>query len=455
MTLPTENDASTRSGSLERWLRERNCTEVECTIPDFSGVARGKIMPASKFWKEERLRLPEGVFVQTVTGDYPDEDTTDPTEPDMLLRPDVSTIRLVPWAAEPTAQVIHDCYYNDGREVDLAPRTVLKRVLALYDRRGWKPVVAPELEFFLVEKNIDPDFPLKPPIGRSGRPETGRQAYGIDAVNEFDPLFEDIYDYCEAQELDIDTLIHESGAAQMEINFLHGDPLDLADQAFLFKRTCREAAYRHGIYATFMAKPLKDEPGSAMHIHQSVVDKATGENIFATADGKLTDLFLAHIAGLQKYIPQAMAFFAPNVNSYRRIARGGFAPINVQWGYDNRTVGLRVPVSDPQSTRIENRVAGADVNPYLAIAASLACGYLGMIEGLRAGQPVTGSGYNLGYQLSRSLEDSLRLLETSTALNEIMGERFVRSYSAVKNKEYETFFHVISSWEREFLLLNV
>ncbi len=455
MTLPTENDASTRSGSLERWLRERNCTEVECIIPDFSGVARGKIMPASKFWKEERLRLPEGVFVQTVTGDYPDEDTTDPTEPDMLLRPDVSTIRLVPWAAEPTAQVIHDCYYNDGREVDLAPRTVLKRVLALYDRRGWKPVVAPELEFFLVEKNIDPDFPLKPPIGRSGRPETGRQAYGIDAVNEFDPLFEDIYDYCEAQELDIDTLIHESGAAQMEINFLHGDPLDLADQAFLFKRTCREAAYRHGIYATFMAKPLKDEPGSAMHIHQSVVDKATGENIFATADGKLTDLFLAHIAGLQKYIPQAMAFFAPNVNSYRRIARGGFAPINVQWGYDNRTVGLRVPVSDPQSTRIENRVAGADVNPYLAIAASLACGYLGMIEGLRAGQPVTGSGYNLGYQLSRSLEDSLRLLETSTALNEIMGERFVRSYSAVKNKEYETFFHVISSWEREFLLLNV
>ncbi len=455
MTLPTENDASTRSGSLERWLRERNCTEVECIIPDFSGVARGKIMPASKFWKEERLRLPEGVFVQTVTGDYPDEDTTDPTEPDMLLRPDVSTIRLVPWAAEPTAQVIHDCYYNDGREVDLAPRTVLKRVLELYDRRGWKPVVAPELEFFLVEKNIDPDFPLKPPIGRSGRPETGRQAYGIDAVNEFDPLFEDIYDYCEAQELDIDTLIHESGAAQMEINFLHGDPLDLADQAFLFKRTCREAAYRHGIYATFMAKPLKDEPGSAMHIHQSVVDKATGENIFATADGKLTDLFLAHIAGLQKYIPQAMAFFAPNVNSYRRIARGGFAPINVQWGYDNRTVGLRVPVSDPQSTRIENRVAGADVNPYLAIAASLACGYLGMIEGLRAGQPVTGSGYNLGYQLSRSLEDSLRLLETSTALNEIMGERFVRSYSAVKNKEYETFFHVISSWEREFLLLNV
>ena len=451
----TDDDASSRRGSLERWLRERHCTEVECIIPDFSGVARGKILPASKFWQEERLRLPEGVFVQTVTGDYPDEDTTDPTEPDMQLRPDVNTIRVVPWATEPTAQVIHDCYYNDGREVDLAPRTVLKRVLELYDRKGWKPVVAPELEFFLVEKNIDPDFPLKPPIGRSGRPETARQAYGIDAVNEFDPLFEDIYDYCEAMELDIDTLIHESGAAQMEINFLHGDPLELADQAFLFKRTCREAAYRHNIYATFMAKPLKDEPGSAMHIHQSVVDKATGTSIFAGADGKPTDLFMAHIAGLQKYIPHAMAFFAPNVNSYRRIARGGYAPINVQWGYDNRTVGLRVPVSDAQATRIENRVAGADVNPYLAIALSLACGYLGMIEGLRPAAPVSGSGYNLGYQLSRSLEDSLRLLETCAPLIELLGARFVRSYAAVKQKEYETFFHVISSWEREFLLLNV
>ena len=450
-----EESAPTRTESLEKWLRERNCTEVECIIPDFSGIARGKIMPASKFWKEERLRLPEGVFVQTVTGEYPEDDVTDPTEPDMLLRPDVSTIRLVPWAVEPTAQVIHDCFYNDGRPVDLAPRTVLRRILDLYARRGWKPIVAPELEFFLVEKNIDPDLPLKPPIGRSGRPETGRQAYGIDAVNEFDPLFEDIYDYCEVQELDIDTLIHESGAAQMEINFLHGDPMELADQTFLFKRTCREAAYRHGIYATFMAKPQKDEPGSAMHIHQSVHDTVTGNNIFATPDGKLTDLFLAHIAGLQKYLPAAMSFFAPNVNSYRRLASGNFAPMNVQWGYDNRTVGLRVPVADPQATRVENRVAGADVNPYLAIAMSLACGYLGMIEGLRPTSPLSDSGYNLGYQLPRNLEDALKLLEASAPLKEIIGERFAKCYAAVKQKEYATFFHVISSWEREFLLLNV
>ena len=141
-----------------------------------------------------------------------------------------------------------------------------------YEDKGWRPVVAPELEFFLAAKNIDPDYPLQPPAGKNGRPQSGRQAYGIDAVNEFDPLFEDVYDYCEAQEIGIDSLIHEEGVAQVEMNFNHGDPLALADQTFLFKRTVRQAALRHDIYATFMAKPYEQEPGSAMHIHQSVVD---------------------------------------------------------------------------------------------------------------------------------------------------------------------------------------
>jgi glutamine synthetase len=178
-------------------------------------------------------------------------------------------------------------------------------------------VVAPELEFYLCKKNLDPDYPLEPPIGRSGRAETGRQSYGIDAVNEFDPIFEDMYDWCDAQGLDVDTLIHESGAAQVEINFVHGDPLDLADQAFLFKRTLRQAALRHDIYATFMAKPHQYEPGSAMHIHQSVIDAKTGANLFSTPEGEDTKLFLGHIAGLQKHLHDAMALLGPNVNSYR------------------------------------------------------------------------------------------------------------------------------------------
>jgi glutamine synthetase len=441
---------------IHQFLRDHAISEVEAIIPDMAGIARGKIMPAEKYAEDEGMRLPESIFLQTVTGENPrDSSAIHPSEIDIDLVGDPRSIRVVPWAAEPTAQVIHDCFYDDGRPVPMSPRYVLRRVLDLYAAKGWRPVVAPELEFYLVEPNLDPDYPLKPPIGRSGRPEIGRQAYSIAAVNEFDPLFDDIYSFCEAQNIDIDTLIHEAGAAQIEINLIHGDAVDLADQVFLFKRTAREAALRHKIYATFMAKPLASEPGSAMHIHQSVVDSETGANVFSDAAGGPGPLFAAHIAGLQKYLPAAMSLFAPNVNSYRRITRYNMAPINVQWGLDNRTAGLRVPVSEPQSRRIENRLGGADANPYLAIAASLACGYLGMVEGLQPTAPVVGSAYELPFGLPMTLADALAMLRGSGPLLELFGERFVNAYAAVKENEYETFLRVISSWEREHLLLNV
>jgi glutamine synthetase len=372
----------------------------------------------------------------------------------MWARGDPDTLRMVPWAAEPTAQIIHDCFQSDGAPVEATPRHVLRRVLARYAERGWRPVVAPELEFYLVKPNLDADYPLEPPVGRSGRAETGRQPYGIDALNEFDPLVEDIYDYCEAQNIELDTVIHESGAAQLEFNLVHGEPLELADQAFLVKRTVREAALRREMYATFMAKPMQNEPGSAMHIHQSVTD-GNDSNVFSDAQGNYTELFRCHVGGLQKYLPAAMCFLAPNVNSYRRIQRYTAAPINVQWGRDNRTAGLRVPVSTPEAMRVENRVAGADANPYLAIAASLACGYLGMVEQLQPTAPIEGSAYDLPYDLPRSMEESMLRLQRCEALVEILGPQFVKAYLAVKRSEVEAFLNVISSWEREFLLLNV
>ncbi len=441
---------------IDSWLKERRITEVECLVPDMAGTPRGKIMPAHRFVREEGVRLPESLFLQTVTGEYPDDmSTTHPAEIDMVLVPDENTIRVVPWATDMTAQVIHDCQHHDGSPVEIAPRYILRRVLALFEERGWKPVVAPELEFFLVAKNTDPDYELEPPIGRSGRQETVRQSYSIDAVNEFDPLFDELYDHCDAQELDLDTLIHESGAAQMEVNFLHADALSRADQAFLFKRTVRETALRHDIYATFMAKPMSSEPGSAMHIHQSICNLDNSENIFSNPDGSPSRLFFAYIAGLQKYTPAAMSILAPNVNSYRRIARHDSAPINLQWGYDNRTVGFRVPISAPGARRVENRVAGSDVNPYLAMAASLACGYLGMVEELEPEAPFDADAYDLDYALPRSLDQAMLQLDGCEPLKDVFGHRFVAAYRAIKEREYETFFQVISSWEREYLLLHV
>ncbi len=451
------NQAEQPENSLRRWLKERRITEVECLVPDITGNARGKIIPADKFSHDYGTRLPEGIFATTVTGDYPDDyyELTSPSDSDMFLRPDPDTVRMVPWATDPTAQVIHDCYTKVGEPHDLAPRNVLRRVLEAYAEVGLQPVVAPELEFFLVQKNTDPDFPLQPPAGRSGRPETARQSYSIDAVNEFDPILDLMYDYCEAMELDVDTLIHESGAAQLEVNFTHAGALSLADQVFLFKRTMREAAMRHGIYATFLAKPMENEPGSAMHIHQSLVD-AKGRNVFTgKKEGKHSPMFDHYLAGLQKYVPMAMAFFAPNVNSYRRLMFGEVSPINVEWGYDNRTCGLRVPMDSPENMRVESRFAGSDANPYLAMAATLACGLLGLRGKLKPTPPLAGSAQEKGFDLPRSLGEALDELEACKPLQELLGPRFVRAYISVKRKEYETFFRVISSWEREFLLLNV
>jgi len=444
---------------IEAFLKEHRIDEVECLVPDMAGIARGKILPPQRFIRgtiERGLRIPEGVFVQTVTGDYPEEGVvTSQTVQDVYLHPDKTTIRLVPWYDEPTAQIICDAYYHDGGVVEFASRSVLKRVLALYADEGWIPDVAPELEFFLVDVNTDPDYPLVSPIGRSGRRETSRQSYGVDAVNEFDPLFEDVYDFCEAQGIDIDTLTHEAGAAQMEMNFNHGNALELADQAFQFKRTVREAGLRHKVYATFMAKPMQGQPGSSMHIHQCVRDAKTGRNLFAQRNGKDSRLFHHHIAGLQKYLPAVMPLLAPNVNSYRRLMRHSDAPINTHWGYDNRTVGLRVPHADPDGRRVENRLAGADANPYLAIAASLACGYLGMAQKLKPRAPVEGSAYRLAHTLPRTLYDALTRFNASRALKDVLGERFIDAVTLVKEAELDAYQQVISSWEREHLLLNV
>lgn len=395
---------------LEQWLDRHRVTEIECLVPDLTGVARGKILPRQKFTEDRGMRLPEAVVAMGVTGEFPSEgpyyDVISPTDHDMHLRPDPRTVRIVPWASDPTAQVVHDCYDKAGNIVPFAPRSVLRRVCELFEAEGWNPIVAPELEFYLVARNTDPDMPLKPPIGRSGRAETSRQAYSIDAVNEFDPLFEDVYSYCEQMELNVDTLIHEIGAGQMEINFFHDHPLGLADEVFFFKRTVREAAMRHNMFATFMAKPIAGEPGSAMHIHQSIVD-AQGRNIFSNADGSASDMFRWYIGGLQKYIPAAMALFAPYVNSYRRLARFTAAPINIQWGTDNRTVGIRSPVASPAARRIENRVIGADANPYVALAATLACGYLGMKNRVEPTPECKGDAYLGDYQLPRSLGEAL------------------------------------------------
>ncbi|MEM9970449.1 MAG: glutamine synthetase family protein [Pseudomonadota bacterium] len=438
------------------YLDGHRLDEVECLISDLSGIARGKAMPASKFATQDRFYLPNSIFFQTITGGWGEAAGEDGfTEPDMILTPDYATATAAPWTADWTVQVIHDAFTKTGAPVPFAPRNVLKRVIGLYAERGWTPIVAPEMEFYLVARNTDPAHEIAPMVGRSGRPAAARQAYSISAVDEFGPVIDDIYDFAEAQGFEIDGITQEGGAGQLEINLRHGDPVKLADEIFYFKRLIREAALRHDCFATFMAKPIEGEPGSAMHVHHSVVDTTSGLNIFAGENDAETPEFLHFIGGLQRYLPAATPLFAPYVNSYRRFVKDHAAPINLEWGRDNRTTAIRVPISGAQARRVENRLPGMDCNPYLGIAASLACGYLGMVERIAPRDEFTTDAYDADEEIPRGLYAALDEFAAATALRDALGEAFADVYEIVKKAEYDEFLQVISPWEREHLLLNV
>ena len=451
--------------NFEKWLNDHSITEVECLVPDLGGIARGKILPTKKFiqgLENDSHRLPQSVFIQTISGGYATEDEElpidvyNPTDIDVILRPDLNTIRNVPWYEDPTAQVICDAVNLNGTNVINSSRTVLKKVLKLFDELGYQPIVSPEVEFYLVKPNPDSDYPLEVPLGQSGRVETGKQAFGIDAVNEFDNLFEDVYNFCEQQNIEIDTINHESGSAQMEINFQHGDPLELADQVFLFKRTLRQAALKHKLYATFMAKPMENQPGSSLHLHQSLIQKKSKKNVFFSKTSTISNVMKNYIGGLQTYTPKLMPIHAPNINSYRRLFATWDAPKNTYWGLGNRSCGFRIPSNEEHSMRIENRISGSDTNPYLVFAANLAAGYLGIKNKLKPTPEMKKSVFGKDKSmLPKNVEEAISLFENDDQINEVFNQKFVRTIAAIRRVENQAYLKVISSWEREYLLLNV
>ena len=404
------------------------------------------------------MKLPIAIFAQSINSDFymPPENVADR---DMNLRPDVETLRLVPWATEPTASVLMDCFDIGGQPVEASPRAVLKRVVEKFAERGWTPIVAPEVEFYLTE-----DAEAAPGEAESCEAEPADKVeaklsglsdpYGLQGLHDLGGFFEVLSEHCRIQDIHLGAASQELGPAQFEVNFQHGPALKLADEVFHFKRTIKQVAVAHGMKVTFLAKPSMDGPGSSMHIHQSVYD-AGKENVFSDEDGEASQLFDFYLGGFQKYMPGVLLLFAPYANSYRRFLSYYSSPVNLEWGVDNRTVGLRVPRSDASARRVENRLAGSDVNPYLAIAATLACGYLGMTEQLPARPAVTGSAYEFPFALHRHLYEALDALRESSALRGILGEEFVTQYCAVKELEYREFQRHISDWERSNLMFSV
>ena len=287
---------------------------------------------------------------------------------------------------------------------------------------------------------------LAPPIGRSGRAIGGGQSYSIAGVKRIRRA--------DRRHLRLlrtgrgwrsTPLIHEEGAGQLEINLRHGDPVELADQVFMFKRTIREAALKHDTYATFMAKPIQGQPGSAMHIHQSHRRRQDRrERSSLSHDGAETETFRHFVGGMQRHVPSALVMLAPYVNSYRRLTRSASAPVNTRGATTTRTTAFRIPRSDAQARRVENRIPSSDANPYLAFAASLACGLIGIMEKVACDNP-TGAAVNEDeIELPRGLLEAVALFEADTALREVLGDAFIATYAAIKKAEFETFMEVIS-----------
>jgi glutamine synthetase len=448
--------SATPSDESRDLLQRAGVRQVECLFPDMTGYPRGKLMPAAAFLAGQELRIAQAIPMQGVTGEYSCDPIFPDDDPDVRLVPDWSTLRLAPWApaSSPRALAIHDCVELDGRPCDFAPRSLLRQVLARYAARGLTPVVAPEIEFYLCAPCEDPARPLGPPAGRLGRREVGQSAFSLNMFDELAPFWEDFQRALETLGVRADTWIHEVGCSQYEVNLLHGDALAVADQAFLFKHAARQVAIAHGMNAVFLAKPIAGEAGSSMHLHVSVVDGA-GCNVFNGADGAERPVFRQFIGGLQAHLPDLMLLLAPHVNSYRRFVKGSQAPIHLQWGYDNRTAGLRVPVSAPAARRVEQRVAGADANPYLAIAATLAAGLAGIEQGCTATEPIAGDGYTHAHTLPRSAREAWQRLAGSASARSLLGERFVTGLLAAKEVELDDFDREISAWERRFLLPQV
>ena len=426
--------------------------EVECVTADLNGIPRGKVMTAAGFLEGRRLQLARGVLLQCIMGGYPEARYYGSDDGDLVLSTTPERVFALPWSEPRRALAICDADELDGRSSGLSSRGLLKRVVAAYAERGWQPVVATELEFFVFERGRDPGQPFQPPLGLDGSRETGGAAFSVSSGNGLRPFFAEVYRCMEALGLPRDTFMHEMGVSQFEINLLHGDPLQVADQTFLFKHLLREVGLKHGLAVVCMAKPLAHTPGSSMHIHQSVVEQGSGRNIFSATDGEATPAFFHFLGGQQAAMADFTLLFAPHVNSYQRLCHPYASPNNACWSHDNRAAGLRIPASGPAARRVENRLPGADANPYLAIAASLAAGLQGLLNELQPTPAIQGE-FEVPRELSLpcTMHAALQRLQGSELARQWFGSEFIEGYCATKSMELMSYLDEITPWERRVL----
>ncbi len=433
---------------------------IEAFVVDVNGQLRGKWVPLDSAKKVLKggLRLPRSSCALDIWGnDVLDAGLVVETgDSDGVCVPAKHSLARVPWLERPTAQLMMSLCNADGSPFFGDPRQVLSKVAGRFAEQGWTPVIASELEFYLVDPKAGDGRPLPPVSPVTGRRLSAPQVYSVSEMQEFESLLAELARTCLAQGIPADTTISENGPGQFEINLSHvPDPLLAADHAVLMKRAVKGVARRHGLEATFMSKPYGDRLGSGLHVHFSILD-GSGTNIFAGADASGSPALRYAIGGLLATMADCMAIFASNANSYRRFRAGSSAPTTVSWGYDNRSSAVRVPDSDVPATRIEQRVSGADAHPHLVIAAILAGAYHGLVERVDPGSPIEGDAYGLeSATLPTTWEAALAAFEASDFVAEQLGLDYRKLYSACKRQEKDRIERIVSDVEYDTYLWSV
>jgi glutamine synthetase len=422
-------------------------TSIHVIWTDICGVARGKILRRDELvpaWKDGRF-MPISALVLDITGqDVPETGLVfDEGDRDMLLWPVLGSLVRIPWMEEPTAQYLASVHDLDGTPHFADPRNALEAIVKRFQSElNMTPVGAVEVEFFLMDRASaiagEPRAPKS--LINEHRPQHF-QAYYLQDLDDFAPFFKDLYAYCEAQGLPAKTLISEYAPGQMEIVLRHrADVLKACDEGIMLKRLIKATAEKHGMAATFMAKPYAQWTGSGMHIHVSLGDEK-GNNLFAADDPMQNELLLHSIGGLKAAMAESMLIFAPNANSYRRFRRNSYAPVSASWGINNRTVSIRIPAGAANACHIEHRPSGADANPYLVMAAILAGMHYGITEKADPGNPVVGNGYEKRAKyIPGNWFDAIDAFWRASILKEYFGKPFVDTYCTIKEVEADRFY---------------
>lgn len=421
------------------WLHDHpDVKTIRVAAADLNGMARGKRIPARFAGKiiTEGTKFPYSVLNMDIWGEDVDDSPLvwEAGDPDGILMPTDRGFMPMPWLDAPTGLLPMWMFHEDGSPYDGDPRQALARVVDRYKAAGLTAVVATELEFFLID---DSGGQLRvPPSPRSGKRRTGAETLSLRALDGFDRFFTALYDACEAMDIPADTAISEAAPGQFEINMMHqNDPMKAADDAWLFKLLVKGLARQFGFAGSFMAKPYEEFNGSGMHMHFSILDRE-GRNIFNDGTDQGSDALRHAVAGCLAAMPGSTLLFAPHENSYHRLVPNAHAPTGIGWAYENRTSAIRIPSSSHAARRIEHRVAGGDVNPYLTVAAILGAALNGIEDQLPPPTPIKGNAYAQGLdQLPTSWGAAIDAFATCSEIKRIFPAHLIENYVMTKRQE--------------------